>query len=220
MTFSTSSISSIQRQRKSAEVTAEQWNARLRAQQAAEHADSDEAMMSAYRDGNEQALECIYQRHQGALQRYFQRAGLSPMVSEDLAHEVWMSIMRTRDHYRVEAKFTTYLYRVAHCRLIDQFRHAKTSLALDLDDPDELLNRLPADLSNDPLDVVNRDQRQQRLQAAIEQLPQVQRDAFRMRLETGMTVEKIATSIGVPAETVKSRLRYATSKLRNLDLAS
>jgi RNA polymerase sigma-70 factor (ECF subfamily) len=180
---------------------------------------SDETLMLAYRDGDEDAFVKLYRRHEGSLGRYFLRSGCSPMVAEDLSHETWMSLMRSHRNYRVEAKFTTYLYRIAHSRLIDHFRHGKVVPSMD-DDFDEMLSRMPSDQDDDPMNVVDQHQRTERLNAAIDLLPNVQRDVFKLRLKKGMTVAKIANTVGIPIETAKSRLRYATAKLANLASSS
>jgi len=179
---------------------------------------SDEALMLAYRDGDQDAFVKLYRRHEGSLARYFMRSGCSPMVAEDLSHEAWMSLMRSHRNYRIEAKFTTYLYRIAHSRLIDHFRHGKAAPVMDCDDFDEMVSRIPSGQDDEPSNMVAQHQRAEQLNAAIELLPTLQQDVFRLRLEHGMTVASIAKTIGIPIETAKSRLRYATRKIMDTAL--
>ena len=88
--------------------------------------DSDEALMLRYRNGDARAFERLYERHKGALFRYFLRQCSQRAVAEELFQDVWTSLVRSRDRYRVRAKFTTLLYRMAHNRIID---HRRSSTA-------------------------------------------------------------------------------------------
>jgi RNA polymerase sigma-70 factor (ECF subfamily) len=135
------------------------------------------------------------------------------MVAEDLAHETWITLMRYRNTYRVEAKFTTYLFRIAHSRLIDHVRRGKSSLVLENHDSEEILNYMPCDSNAEPENIAQHYQLIEKLVSDMEQLPFPQREVFILRLEQGMTVANIAKTVGVPVETAKSRLRYATAKL-------
>jgi RNA polymerase sigma factor (sigma-70 family) len=56
------------------------------------------------------------------LYRYLLRQCREPAAAEELFQDVWMNLIRARAGYTVQAKFTTYLYRLAHNRLIDHYR--------------------------------------------------------------------------------------------------
>jgi len=167
--------------------------------------------MLAYRDGDEHSFDLLYAHHQAPLHRYFSRSGCTPMIAEDLCHEVWVSLIRTRLTYQVEAKFTTYLYRIAHSRLIDHFRHGKSAPVLDAGF-DDFLQQVPEAPEADPSRIVDYVQRAAHLKQAVKALPEMQREVFSLRIE-GMTVSQIADAAGIPLETAKSRLRYAVAKL-------
>jgi len=81
---------------------------------------ADEELMLAYKNGDAMAFETLYQRHKGSLYRYMLRQCASRAVAEELFQDVWMSIIRTRKRYYSSAKFSTYLFRVAHNRLMKQ----------------------------------------------------------------------------------------------------
>jgi len=82
----------------------------------------DEELMVAYRDGNLGAFEALYRRHKGGLYRYLLRQCRDNAVAEELFQDVWLNLIRSRGSYVVSSRFTTYLYRVAHNRLIDHYR--------------------------------------------------------------------------------------------------
>jgi RNA polymerase sigma factor (sigma-70 family) len=171
--------------------------------------DADEALMERYRDGDARAFERLYRRHRGPLFRYIKRQCSEPAVAEELFQDVWMKVVRARSRYRVEAKFTTYLYRIAHNRLIDHHRARR------LPDGDPLpAAEVAAGAADQPDRRVHSLREVQRLQKLVQSLPDEQREAFLLHQEGGLSVEEIAGITGVGRETAKSRLRYALSKLR------
>lgn len=126
-----------------------------------------------------------------------------------------MNLIRARAAYTVQAKFTTYLYRLAHNRLIDHYRSHPGQSQASFDDEDgPALDELEGARGADP--AVNADVRQQarHILQLIEELPAVQREAFLLQQESDMSIEEIAQATGVSRETAKSRLRYAIAKLR------
>ena len=89
---------------------------------------SDEDLMLGYRNGDAAAFEVLYIRHKGALYRYLLRQCRIAAVAEELLRDVWLNLVRARERYEVRAKFTTYLFRLAHNRLIDYYRRQSTGL--------------------------------------------------------------------------------------------
>ena len=177
---------------------------------------SDEQLMNRYRDGDARAFEALYTRHKGPLYRYLLRQCGVPAVAEELFQDVWTKLIRARERYEVRAKFTTYLYHLAHNRLIDHYRRAKTGVPISYgDDPDEALIEQVADSElRQPDSEFERRRQAQRLLALLAELPEAQREAFLLREESGMSLQEIAETTGVTMETAKSRLRYALVKLR------
>jgi RNA polymerase sigma-70 factor (ECF subfamily) len=176
---------------------------------------SDEELMLSYRDGDAGAFDALYARHKGGVYRYLLRQCRDAATAEELVQEVWMNLIRARAGYTVQAKFTTYLYRVAHNRLIDHYRRNGHVDMVSFDDEDrEEIVELP-DERERPADAALDARRQAgRLLELIAALPGAQREAFLLQQEGGMSVEEIALATGVNRETAKSRLRYAMARLR------
>jgi RNA polymerase sigma-70 factor, ECF subfamily len=176
---------------------------------------SDEELMSGYRDGDAGAFDVLYGRHKGGVYRYLLRQCRDAAVAEELFQDVWMNLIRARLGYTVQAKFTTYLYRLAHNRMIDHYRRQRhAAVALDEEDCEALENI--ADPGADPPEAAYDIKRQAgQLLRLIAELPEAQREAFLLQQEGGMSVEEIAEATGVTRETAKSRLRYALAKLRH-----
>ncbi len=176
---------------------------------------SDEDLMERYRDGDAGAFDVLYARHKGGLFRYMLRRCGNRGVVEELFQEVWLNLIRARANYTVQAKFATYLYRLAHNRLIDHFRSQSGGVAVAFDaEEGPALDSVAGGRGNDPAVAVEARQQARQLLSLIAELPDAQRDAFLLQQESGMSVEEIAQATGVTRETAKSRLRYAIAKLR------
>lgn len=176
---------------------------------------SDEELMLLYRDGDAGAFDALYARHKGGVFRYLLRQCREAAAAEELFQDVWMNLVRARAGYTVQAKFTTYLYRLAHNRLIDHYRKNSHAAMVSFDDEDgEALADLPDERERPAEDVLGDKRQAERLKALIAALPEAQREAFLLQQEGGMSVEEIAWATGVNRETAKSRLRYAMAKLR------
>jgi len=174
-----------------------------------DHTPDDSALMLRYRDGDVAAFETLYRRHNDALYRYLLRLCQHRDAAEDVFQEAWSKIVKARGNYRPTAKFTTFLYRVAHNCFIDYVRRNKRhSMTVDVE-PDTQAD--PGDL---PETETERSLARRRLEAALQQLPDEQRDVFLLREEAGFNLDQIASITDCNRETAKSRLRYAVNKLR------
>ena len=175
---------------------------------------SDEQLMERYRDGDAGAFDELYGRHKGGVFRYLVRQCGNRGVAEEMFQDVWLSLIRARAGYTVQAKFTTYIYRIAHNRLIDHYRSQAGTAAASFADDDAILESIPAPRGDDPAVSADVRQQAQHLLALIERLPAAQREAFLLQHESDMSIEDIAQATGVSRETAKSRLRYAMARLR------
>lgn len=176
---------------------------------------SDEQLMLGYRDGDAGAFDELYRRHKGGLYRYLLRQCRDAAAAEELSQDIWMNLIRARHGYVVTAKFTTYLYRLAHNRLVDHYRrHAHAAVASLDDEEGPELDEPVAPPHAQPEAGYDLKQQAARLLELLAALPEAQREAFVLQHEADMSVEEIAAATGVSRETAKSRLRYAMAKLR------
>jgi RNA polymerase sigma-70 factor (ECF subfamily) len=170
---------------------------------------ADSALMLRYRDGDVAAFEMLYRRHNDALYRYLLRLTQNRSAAEDVFQEAWGKIIKAKDNYRRTAKFTTFLYRVAHNCFIDHVRRNKRhAMTVDVE-PDT-----QPDPADSPEMETERSLARQRLDTALRELPDEQRDVFLLREEAGLSLDQIAAITDCNRETAKSRLRYAVNKLR------
>jgi RNA polymerase sigma-70 factor, ECF subfamily len=170
---------------------------------------SDEELMAAYRDGDAGAFDALYARHKGALFRYVVRGVRIRAVAEELYQEIWIRVIEARKRYSPTARFTTWMYTIAHNRLIDHWRR-KELMVVDPGQHDEP----QAGLDADPARQAEAREALDRFAKALAELPHAQREAFLLHEEAGLTAFEIAAVTGTEPEAVKSRLRYAFSKLK------
>ena len=168
----------------------------------------DEELMLAYREGDAGAFEALYARHRARLYRFVLRAVKSRAVAEELFQEIWLRVIEARGRYKAQAKFTTWLYTIAHNHLVDHWR--KRGLALvSLDGED-----VPGSDTPDPAEQAQANEALARFARALEVLPALQREAFLLHEEGELSVAEIAAATGSDLEATKSRLRYAVAKLK------
>jgi len=169
----------------------------------------DSALMLRYCDGDVAAFEVLYRRHKDAVFRYLLRLCQHRDTAEDVFQDVWGKIVKARGSYRPTAKFSTFLYRVAHNCFIDHIRRNKRHTQTAAVEPDSQPD--PADL---PEVETERSLARRRLEAALQELPEEQRDVFLLSEEAGLSLDQISCVTDSNRETAKSRLRYAVNKLR------
>lgn len=171
----------------------------------------DDVLMLAWAAGDAASFELLYARHRGPLYRFLLRQLRDPALADEFFQDVWQRVIAARQGWKPEAAFRTWLFRIAHNRLNDYWRGLKHRPAAP-EDADERAARVP-DPSSPERELSEFEQRR-RLQLAIEELPDEQREVVLLRLEQELSLEEIGAITGAGRETVKSRLRYAMDKLR------
>lgn len=174
--------------------------------------DEDAARMLAYARGDEQAFAELYAKHRGGVYRYLLRRCGQRETAEELYQEVFTKVIDARDSYQPTARFTTWLYRLAHNTLVDHLRRTSRRIVL-VHDANAASEALP-DATPGAAEQHDLAQLREQFSAALSELPPDQLDAFLLHEEGGLTLEQIGDVTGVNRETVKSRLRYALRKLR------
>lgn len=184
------------------------------------HEEADEALMLRYQQGEVRAFEILLTRHRKPVFNFILRFVQNRELAEDLLQEAFLRVIRSAANYKRQAKFTTWLYTIARNLCVDQSRRAKHRKAQSLD-----AKLSTSDGSGTLLDVVAGDELpsdrtlvskeiHQKLHAALGELSEEQREVFLMREFLDMPFKQISDVVGVPENTVKSRMRYALQKLR------
>jgi RNA polymerase sigma-70 factor (ECF subfamily) len=182
--------------------------------------DADEDLMVLYQRGEVRAFEVLLSRHRKPVYNFILRFVGDKETAEDLLQEAFMRVIKGAEAYKRQAKFTTWLYTIARNLCVDQTRrrkhrkHASLDAPIDAsDDSGTLLDVIPSNEMASDRKSVNK-QLHQTMQRAIEALSEDQREVFLMREFLDMPFKQIADVVGVPENTVKSRMRYALEKLR------
>jgi len=165
----------------------------------------DDALMVAYAAGDAQAFDELYRRHKRGLFVFLRRQCSNAAVCEDLAHDTWMAIIKRANQYQQSAQFKTWLFRIAHNRLVDHWRkHGSSANVLFEELSDSLTSEQPeVDWTMQVTDLLS----------ILESLSTEQTEAVLLKIE-GFSHAEIADITSAKQETVKSRLRYAAKHLR------
>jgi RNA polymerase sigma-70 factor (ECF subfamily) len=191
-------------------------------------APTDDALMAAYAGGSAAAFEQLYARHQAGLYRFVRRL-LGPALNaqtDEVFQDTWLRVVQARARWQPQgASFRTWLYTLAHHRVIDMLRRSGREVSLDAQaddgdapwEPDTTAwQHWPAPASAAPHSEELAFWRRagEQLLACLEQLPLPQRSAFLLHHDDGLALDDVARALEVGFETAKTRLRYAMSKLR------
>ncbi len=178
--------------------------------------DQDLELMLRVRRGDAESFDLLFRRHRAPVVNYFFRMVRDRELAEDLAQEVFLRVYQARHRYQAEARFTTWLYRIA------------TNLALNAirDRRGATLRTEPADAQGDPESSrfvdskptvehqLMKSDRERIIRQAVEELPENQRAAVVLHKYQEVDYHQIAKILGVSVSAVKSLLFRAYETLR------
>jgi RNA polymerase sigma-70 factor (ECF subfamily) len=187
-----------------------------------ENIPSDEELLRRFNEGDAQAFEILVRRYERPLYNFILRSVRRRERADELLQDVFLKVVQRSQDFKGQSKLSTWLYTIARNLCIDHSRKMVFRRHKSLDAPsrsggDEegpsLLDRTAgAELGADRQAIAN--DVSVRITAAVEELPEEQREVFLMRQVQGMAFKDIAEVIGVPENTVKSRMRYALERLQ------
>jgi RNA polymerase sigma-70 factor (ECF subfamily) len=185
----------------------------------------DEALIARLAAGDTAALSLLYDRYSGAVFSLAARIVGDRQVAEDLLQEVFVRVWQRAGTYQgARGKPLTWVLGIAHNLAIDEVRRRRRR-PLEADDRDEegqliAFQSLPS-VDSDPSDLAGERLRREQIVAALAQLPQAQRILIELAYFEGYTQSQLAARLGEPLGTIKTRMRLAAQKLRELlrDLA-
>jgi RNA polymerase sigma-70 factor (ECF subfamily) len=184
---------------------------------------TDEALMTRYQGGDRSAFASLVKRHKVPVFNFILRQVRIGAVAEDLTQDVFVRVVQSAADFRHSARFSTWIYTIARNICIDQLRKQalRRHPSLDQPSPSEgedgpTLGERLAD--QHPSASVDRaaigGEVGTNIQRAVEDLPEDQREVFLLREVGNVPFKDIAVMIGVPENTVKSRMRYALERLQ------
>jgi RNA polymerase sigma-70 factor (ECF subfamily) len=182
---------------------------------------SDEELLKRFNEGDADAFEVLVRRYERPLYNFILRSVRRKDGADELLQDVFLKVVQRSRDFKGNSKLSTWLYTIARNLCIDHsrkmvFRRHKSLDAPSRPDEDSapsLLDRTATGEAGIDRQTIAKDLRI-RIAAAVEELPEEQREVFLMRQVQGMAFKDIADVIGVPENTVKSRMRYALERLQ------
>jgi RNA polymerase sigma-70 factor (ECF subfamily) len=203
-----------------AELTPEQAEERRRAMARGDFsALSDAEVMLELRSGNMAAFDVLLAKYRKQIVHFMFRMVHNQAVAEELAQEVFLRVYRSRETYRAEARFSTWLYRIAtnlgvnHAR---DTRHERTASTVYLDEADSETGTTPdvADMTPSAEAEMLRQERMKAIRQHVMALPERQKTAVLMHKYQGMDYRQIGEVLKLSESATKSLLFRAYQTLR------
>jgi RNA polymerase sigma-70 factor (ECF subfamily) len=179
--------------------------------------DPDGELVARWQSGDGSAFEDLVRRHEQRVFRLLYRMMGNREEAEDVAQEAFLSLHRHGHRFRREARFSTFVYRVAANAALNRRR----SLGRNRNRLNELKVSQQAGFDlpqgpRDPEDAASGSEAQRRVQSALLELPDDLRVAILLYDIEGQSYQEVARVLGIPEGTVKSRIHRARNALRDL----
>lgn len=179
-------------------------------------ADEDEALIAAALNGSAFAWEKLVKRYESRVYNHGLRLTGNPTDAMDLMQEVFLGVYRNLHRFRGDAKFSSWLFRIAHNKAVDMNRRKqllRTQRSTTNDDGEEY-DSLPADFQDEPDKRLSEQELNQQIIALLATLPLDQRLVVEMKVFQSLTFEEIALLQDISANTAKTRFYTALRKLK------
>ena len=175
----------------------------------------DEAeLIARCRRNDQQAFELLVERYAGRILNLAHRMVGDAMQAEDLMQDTFLSAWRNLPQFRAEARFSTWLYRIATNKCTDWLRsHRKRDEIRDGGEDGPDLNNLVVDPTN-PEQELSRKQVAQSLEQALQDLPVLYREPFVLKHVEGLSYEEISEILNAGPDALKMRVYKARVRLR------
>ena len=169
--------------------------------------ETDAAIVRRAIEGDERAMRLLWNQHAPHVDAVVRRLAGDPDLAEDIAQDVWIQIFRALLSWRGDAKFSTWVHRVAINRALNSLRRTRR------------LASIETGIEEDSAVVEQESERSmlaQTIEEATRKLSPGARTVFLLHDVEGFTHEEIATELGITAGGSKSQLFKARAKLRRL----
>ena len=185
--------------------------------------DPDVGLMLRVRDDDAVAFELLIDRHQGKIIRFMQGWVSNAQQAEDLAQDVFLRVFKARKTYVPTAKFTTWLYRIAHNIASNFIRDSSHRREYQISKGDSesstgllIENIAVAPSGFQPSRSIDQLEKSTVVLQALQALGERQRTAIMLSKFEGMSYQEIADTMGLSIQAVKSLLSRARVNLKNL----
>jgi len=171
---------------------------------------SDEALVQLIATGDKKALQILFARHNVRVFRFVLRFMGDESVAEDLVSEVFFDVWRQADRFESRSQVSTWLMAIARNKALSVLRRRTT------EELDEEVAEFIEDPADNPEVTMQKTQRSAILQNCLAQLSPAHREIVDLVYHHEKTIDEVAEIIGVPQNTVKTRMFYARKRIAEL----
>ncbi len=171
---------------------------------------SDAALVDAIAAGDKQALQVLYGRHHVKVYRFALRFLRDESTAEDMVSEVFIDVWRQADRFERRCQVSTWLLAIARNKALSSLRR-RSNEQLD----DEVAEFIE-DPSDNPEITMQKQERGAILRSCLEQLSPAHREIIDLVYYHEKSIDEVAEVIGVPANTVKTRMFYARKRIAEM----
>jgi RNA polymerase sigma-70 factor, ECF subfamily len=171
---------------------------------------SDEALVQSIAGGDKKALQLLFARHNVRVFRFIVRFLGDESTAEDLVSEVFFDVWRQADRFESRSQVSTWLMAIARNKALSVLRRRTT------EELDEEVAEFIEDPADNPEVTMHKTQRNAILQDCLAQLSPAHREIVDLVYYHEKSIDEVAEIIGVPQNTVKTRMFYARKRIAEL----
>jgi RNA polymerase sigma-70 factor, ECF subfamily len=172
--------------------------------------ESDEALIGRVAAGDKLAMQVLFARHHVRIYRFVLRLVRDQTLAEDLINEVFLDVWRQANRFEARSAVSTWLLAIARFKALSALRRR----------PDEELDENAAAAVEDPGDdpdlAVQKKDKSEALRKCLEALSPEHREIIDLVYYHEKSVEEVAEVVGIPVNTVKTRMFYGRKRLSEL----
>jgi RNA polymerase sigma-70 factor (ECF subfamily) len=182
-------------------------------QQRPDEATSDQQLVERVARQDRRAFEMLYDRYAPAVFGLALKTLGDRQIAEEAVQEVFWRVWQRAASFDPNRTFAPWLFGIAHNYCIDELRRRRARPQSVYEDQDHPVLSSIAD-TTDVSETALQGEQQRIVADALQQLPQEQRQAIELAYFGGLTQQEIATRLGNPLGTIKTRMRLGLQKLR------
>ncbi|MGB0524749.1 MAG: RNA polymerase sigma factor [Flammeovirgaceae bacterium] len=172
---------------------------------------SDEQLLNAFNSGETRALDELYKRHYPKVLQHCLSFTKDTDEAYDLAQEVLLKALSKLGNFNEQARFSTWLYAIAHNYCVDWFRKSRNQYFQRLDDSFDLVDEV-----DEEEDLLETEKNSQKVLLLLSSLPEQDKQLLILKYEKGYSIKQLQELFGLSSSAVKMRLKRAKLKISQM----
>jgi len=173
-------------------------------------ATSDEVLIGRIASGDRLAMQVLFARHHVKVYRFVLRLVRDQSTAEDLISEVFLDVWRQADRFQGRSTVSTWLLAIARFKALSALRRKPN------EELDDATAEAIEDTADDPETAVAKKEKSALIRKCLTGLSAEHREIIDLVYYHEKSVEEVAEIVGIPENTVKTRMFYARKKLAEL----